>query len=176
MEKILENTLLLMILPWIFGWGILCILEKRKRKNEDGNKDEKSYVIQNDNMFFPFFSLGMFLFSFCLFYTVFFTEFDISEVISVSVFVIFFAILTLDSAIWRVIVDGDIIKYRSFYGITRTYNFNDITKGVYTKKGSLKIYIEGKRIFTFYDNLEFSLFENQMRKRKIPLEYKRKEK
>ena len=57
-----------------------------------------------------------------------------------------------------------------------TYNFNDITKGVYTKKGSLKIYIEGKRIFTFYDNLEFSLFENQMRKRKIPLEYKRKEK
>ena len=40
----------------------------------------------------------------------------------------------------------------------------------------LKIYIEGKRIFTFYDNLEFSLFENQMRKRKIPLEYKRKEK
>ena len=91
-------------------------------------------------------------------------------------FVIFFAILTLDSAIWRVIVDGDIIKYRSFYGITRTYNFNDITKGVYTKKGSLKIYIEGKRIFTFYDNLEFSLFENQMRKRKIPLEYKRKEK
>ena len=55
MEKILENTLLLMILPWIFVWGILCILEKRKRKNEDGNKDEKSYVIQNDNMFFPFF-------------------------------------------------------------------------------------------------------------------------
>ena len=162
MEKILENTLLLMILPWIFVWGILCILEKRKRKNEDGNKDEKSYVIQNDNMFFPFFSLGMFLFSFCLFYTVFFTEFDISEVISVSVFVIFFAILTLDSAIWRVIVDGDIIKYRSFYGITRTYNFNDITKGVYTKKGSLKIYIEGKRIFTFYDNLEFSLFSKKL--------------
>ena len=153
MEKILENTLLLMILPWIFVWGILCILEKRKQKNEDGNKDEKSYVIQNDNIFF-----------------------DISEVISVSAFLIFFAILTLDSAIWRVIVDGDIIKYRSFYGITRTYNFNDITKGVYTKKGSLKIYIEGKRIFTFYDNLEFSLFENQMRKRKIPLEYKRKEK
>lgn len=136
MKKILENTVLLMILPWIFVWGILCILEKRKRKNENGNKDEKRYVIQNDDIFFPLFSLGMFLFSFCLFYSVFFTEFDISVVISVSAFVIFFAILTLDSAIWRVIVDGDIIKYRSFYGITRTYNFNDITKGVYTKKAS----------------------------------------
>ncbi|EFP61137.1 hypothetical protein HMPREF0983_02543 [Erysipelotrichaceae bacterium 3_1_53] len=175
MEKILENTLLLMILPWIFVWGILCILEKRKRKNEDGNKDEKAMLYKMIICSFPFFVRYVFIFILPFLYGVF-TEFDISEVISVSVFVIFFAILTLDSAIWRVIVDGDIIKYRSFYGITRTYNFNDITKGVYTKKGSLKIYIEGKRIFTFYDNLEFSLFENQMRKRKIPLEYKRKEK
>ena len=37
-EKDIRNTVLLMILPWIFVWGILCILEKRKRKNEDGNK------------------------------------------------------------------------------------------------------------------------------------------
>lgn len=59
MKKILENTVLLMILPWIFVWGILCILEKRKRKNENGNKDEKRYVIQNDDIFFPLFSLGM---------------------------------------------------------------------------------------------------------------------
>lgn len=61
-----------------------------------------------------------------LFY--FFTEFDISVAISCSAFVIFFAILTLDSEIWRVTVDGDVIKYRSFYGITKIYNFNDITK------------------------------------------------
>ena len=66
MEKILENTLLLMILPWIFVWGILCILEKRKRKNENGNKDENRYVIQNDDIFFPLFSLG-FYFHFAFF-------------------------------------------------------------------------------------------------------------
>lgn len=169
MEKILENTLLLMILPWVFAWGIICILEKRKRKKDEVGKDEKRYVIQNENIFFPIFSLGTFLFSFYLFYAIFFTQYEISEVVSLSVFLIFFAVLTLDSEFWRVTVDGDIIKYRSFYGITRTYNFNDITGGVYTKKGSLKIYIGKKRIFTFYDNLEFSLFESQMRKRKIPL-------
>lgn len=172
MEKIFENELLLMILPWIFAWGILCILEKRKREKEKGKEDKKRYVIQNDNIFFPIFLSGTLLFSFCLFYSIFFTEFEISEVIAVSVFLTFFAILTLDSEFWRVTVEEDVIKYRSFYGITRTYNFNDITKGVYTKKGSLKIYVGKKRIFTFYDNLEFSLFENQMRKRKIPLEYK----
>ncbi len=55
MEKILENTLLLMILPWIFVWGILCILEKRKRKNEDGNKDEKDMLYKMIIYSFPFF-------------------------------------------------------------------------------------------------------------------------
>lgn len=173
MEKILEKiSLLQLVLPWILVWGILCVLEKGKRKKEKMMKEEKRYVIKNDNIFFPFFLLGTFLFSFCLFYSIFFTEFDISVVISCSAFVIFFAILTLDSEIWRVTVDGDVIKYRSFYGITKIYNFNDITKGVYTKKGSLKIYIGEKRIFTFYDNLEFSLFEQQMRKKKISIEYK----
>lgn len=57
------------------------------------------------------------------------------------------------------------------------FTIEDLLKHYLQKKFHiLKIYIEGKRIFTFYDNLEFSLFENQMRKRKIPLEYKRKEK
>jgi len=78
----------------------------------------------------------------------------------------------LDNKFWRVMVEGDVIKYRSLYGITRIYSFNDISKGVYTKKGSLKIYIGEKRAFTFYDNLEFSLFDQQMRKKKIPITLK----
>ncbi len=78
---------------------ILCILEKRKRKNEDGNKDEKNYVIQNDNMFFPFFFVR-YVFHFFL-YSVFTEFFDISEVISSFCLCHIFAIfLTLDSAIW----------------------------------------------------------------------------
>lgn len=173
MEKIVEKiSLLQMVLPWIVTWGVLCILEKRRKKKEKERKNEERYIIENDGILFPFFLLGTFLFLFCLFYTIFFTKFEISEVIAVSMFAIFFAVLTLDNKFWRVMVEGDVIKYRSLYGITRTYSFNDISKGVYTKKGSLKVYVGEKRIFTFYDNLEFSLFDQQMRKKKIPITLK----
>lgn len=146
------------------------MLEKSKKKKI--SHDEKGYMIENDRMLFPAFLLGTFMFLFCLIYALFFMEFDMSVVISCFAFMLFFTVLTLNIGFWRVSVEGEVIKYRSSYGITRTYNFNDITKGVYTKRGSLKIYIENKKIFTFYDNLEFSLFEEQMRKKKIPIEYK----
>lgn len=56
MEKILEKiSLLQLVLPWILVWGILCVLEKGKRKKEKMMKEEKRYVIKNDNIFFPFF-------------------------------------------------------------------------------------------------------------------------
>lgn len=39
MEKILEKiSLLQLVLPWILVWGILCILEKGKRKNDERRK------------------------------------------------------------------------------------------------------------------------------------------
>lgn len=78
----------------------------------------------------------------------FFTKFEISEVIGVSAVVIFYAVATLDAKFWRVMVEGDVIKYRLLYGITRTYSFNDISKGVYTQRGSL-IYIGEKGFLHF---------------------------
>ncbi len=63
MEKILEKiSLLQLVLPWILVWGILCILEKGKRKKEKMMKEEKRYVIKNDNIFFPFFVRYIFIF------------------------------------------------------------------------------------------------------------------
>lgn len=133
---------------------------------------EKGYTIKNDNILFPVFFSGTILFLFCLGYALFATKFEMSEIISLSVFTIFFAVLALDSKFWRVTVEGNVIKYRSSYGFTKTYDFNDITKGVYTKRGSLKIYIGEKKIFTFYDNLEFSSFEAQMSQKNIPIKGK----
>lgn len=130
--------------------GCTVYIRKEKKEKRKGKKNEERYIIENDGILFPFFLLGTFLFLFCLFYTIFFTKFEISEVIAVSMFAIFFAVLTLDNKFWRVMVEGDVIKYRSLYGITRTYSFNDISKGVYTKKGSLK-YILVKKSFYIYD-------------------------
>ena len=72
MEKIVEKiSLLQMVLPWIVTWGVLCILEKRRKKKEKERKNEERYTIENDGILFPFFLLGTFLFLFCLFYTIF---------------------------------------------------------------------------------------------------------
>ena len=42
MEKIVEKiSLLQMVLPWIVTWGVLCILEKRRKKKEKERKNEE---------------------------------------------------------------------------------------------------------------------------------------
>lgn len=66
----------------------------------------------------------------------------------------------LNIGLWRIEVDNMEITYRSTFGRVRKYNFKDITKGVY---------IGEKRIFTFDDNMEFSLFIAQMNRLHIPV-------
>ncbi len=56
MEKILENTLLLMILPWIFVWGNTMYLRKRENgKMKTEIKMKKAMLYKMIICSFPFF-------------------------------------------------------------------------------------------------------------------------
>lgn len=71
--------------------------------------------------------------------------------------------------LWKVEVNDIEIMYRSTFGSVRKYYFGDITKGVYKKSGAFRVYIGEKRIFTFDDNMDNSLFIEQMNRLHIPV-------
>ena len=78
-------------------------------------------------------------------------------------------IAALNIGLWKVEVNDMEIMYRSTFGRVRTYHFGDITKGVYKKSGAFRVYIGEKRIFTFDDNMDNSLFIEQMNRLHIPV-------
>ena len=51
-----------------------------------------------------------------------------------SFFIVITGACTLHLFLWRVSVRGALIECRSLFGITKCYNFKDITKKVYTRK------------------------------------------
>lgn len=71
--------------------------------------------------------------------------------------------------LWKLEVNDMEIMYRSTFGSVRKYYFGDITKGVYKKSGAFRVYIGEKRIFTFDDNMDNSLFIEQMNRLHIPV-------
>nr|WP_294495156.1 DUF6560 family protein [uncultured Mediterraneibacter sp.] len=159
------------IITWIAVWALLCFLEKRKKKVECKRvKTDKSYIIQNDNVLFPVFLFGTLMFSYCLFNVLTDNTLNFLLVISFLIFSLVCLFATLTVKFWKVEVNNDIINYRSCFGISKQYNFNDITRGVYKKSGALCVYIGQKRIFTFDDNKDYSLFEQQMAEKGISVE------
>lgn len=132
----------------------------RKQKEQE-LLSPSSYKIQSDPVFFWFFLVALpFTGGFLLFCLI---RREVWWVcLTLSLFFALDLIGTLNLGIWKVEVHGTQITYRSTFGKVRTYTFSDITKGVYKKSGAFRVYIGDQRIFTFDDNMDFSLFLRQM--------------
>lgn len=132
----------------------------RKQKEQE-LLSPSSYKIQSDPVFFWIFLVALpFMSGFLLFCLI---RREVWWVcLTLSLFFALDLIGTLNLGIWKVEVHGTQITYRSTFGKVRTYTFSDITKGVYKKSGAFRVYIGDKRIFTFDDNMDFSLFLRQM--------------
>lgn len=133
------------------------ICNQKKQKN----LSPSSYQIQSDPVFFWFFLIFLPIVGGLLLFCLIRRE-DWWVCLSLFFFFMLDLIGTLNLGIWKIEVHGTQITYRSTFGIVRTYSFSDITKGVYKKSGAFRVYAGEKRIFTFDDNMEFSLFIQQM--------------
>ena len=142
----------------------------KNRRNQIQNKREplSHYVICSESYlgwlfaFFGVCSTGLLVYSII-----------IKEALWAILFLLFVSIAMLIAALniglWKVEVHDMGITYRSTFGRVRKYYFGDITKGVYKKSGAFRVYIEEKRIFTFDDNIDYSLFIEQMNRLHIPV-------
>lgn len=169
LDKILD--MIQVILPWLVVFGIFKLMEKRNKKKIEEHEQEKAdeYIITNHKELLWLFVLPAIIFSAVLIYGIIDGQGQIVIVIGFLFFIGALVTAALNAVVWKVEVKGDCIEYRSTFGITRHYNFNEITRGVYKKSGAMRVYVGEKRIFTFDDNVDFSSFEYQMDVKGIPV-------
>ena len=142
----------------------------KNHRNQIQNKKEpwSHYVIQSERYlgglfaFFGVCSTGLLIYSIM-----------IKEALwaILILFCISIAMMTaaFNIGLWKIEVNDMEITYRSTFGRVRKYHFGDITRGVYKKSGAFRVYIGEKRIFTFDDNMDNSLFIEQMNRLHIPV-------
>lgn len=158
------------IIPIASVIGVLGYIIYKKNQKQKSNKESlsKYYLIESEKYLcwlFSFFgacSIGLFIYSI-------YTHEELWVIIFLSIISAVMSIAALSIGLWKIEVNDMEIIYRSTFGRTRKYNFKDITKDVYKKSGAFRVYIGDKRIFTFDDNMEFSLFIEQMNRLHIPV-------
>lgn len=150
--------------------GVLGYIAYKKNSNKKIEKKDcqSIYFIQSEKYLCWLFSLfclcstGVFLYAICI-------NEELWCIILLFIFSMLMLLAALNIGLWKIEVNDMEITYRSTFGRVRKYNFKDITKGVYKKSGAFRVYIGEKRIFTFDDNMEFSLFVAQMNRLHIPV-------
>lgn len=136
----------------------------------ENRENENDYVIKEFRgigvlfLIATIFLIGLLLFAFIDGQANFFI------IVILGFLIVITGICTLHLFLWRVLVRGDLIYCRSLFGITKCYNFKDVTKGIYKENGTLEIYADNKKICAFDKNVDSIMFEYGMRKRKIPIE------
>ena len=81
---------------------------------------------------------------------------------------VFFRFLHPAEGIWKLEVNGDEITWRSTFGRKRTFKFEDITY-CERKKSAIRVYINGKKLFTIDSGIDDSEFMDDIERRRIPV-------
>ncbi len=170
---------ILSLLPWIVAVMVIRIIAIKRINSKidtlskvENRENENDYVIKEFRgigglfLIATIFLLGLLLFAFID------GQANLFIVFVLGFFIVITGTCTLHLFLWRVSVHGDLIEHRSLLGITKHYNFKDITKGIYKENETLEVYIDDKKICAFDKNVDSTMFEYGMRKRNIPIEEK----
>ena len=74
----------------------------------------------------------------------------------------------VNMVMWKLEVNGDEITWRSTFGKKRTFRFGDITY-CERKKGSVRVYVNGEKLFTIDSNIDKEEFMEDIERRRIPV-------
>ena len=142
-------------------------MKKARNQIQIGREPLSHYVIRSEiylSWLFAFFAIcstGLLIYSIVI-------EEALWAILFLLLVSIVMAIAAFNIGLWKVEVNDMEITYRSTFGRVRKYYFADITKGVY-KRAELSGLHRRKRIFTFDDNMDNSLFIEQMNRLHIPI-------
>ncbi len=162
------------VIPYLAVFVILGHIVKLQQKRVKEREEEQKkgiirthYIIKTEKMLTAIFIVAVFLFG----GGTVASAVQQDDLLPPIVFCIFFVVSFIGSVnmiMWKLEVKGDEITWRSTFGKKRTFHFEDITK-CERKKGSMRVYVDGKKLFTIDSNIDREEFMEDIKRRKIPV-------
>lgn len=160
------------VMPYLVVFAILEYIVKlqQKRAKEREEQQKKGiirthYIIKTEKMLTAIFIVAVFLFG----WATVASAIQQDDLFPPLVFSIFFTVSLIGSVnmvMWKLEVNGDEITWRSTFGKKRTFRFEDITY-CERKKGSMRVYVNGKKLFTIDSNIDKEEFMEDIKRRRI---------
>ncbi len=162
------------VMPYLAVFVILeymiKIQQKRAKEREEERKKgiiREHYVIKTEKMLTAIFIVAVFLFGGGMVASAVQQD-DLLPPIGFGIFFVVSLIGSVNMIMWKLEVNGDEITWRSTFGRKRIFHFEDITK-CERKKGSMRVYVDGKKLFTIDSNIDREEFMEDIKRRKIPV-------
>lgn len=134
---------------------LVNLQQKRAKEREEEQKKgiiRTHYTIKTEKFLVVAFIVGTIFFACC-------TAMSLREkedMFVICIFGIFFLVGIsgiVNMVMWKLEVNGDEITWRSTFGRKRTFHFEDITY-CERKKGSMRVYVNGEKLFTIDSNID----------------------
>ena len=153
---------------------VLGYIAKVQKRREEKRTEEKKkgiirikYTVKTEKVLVVIFVIGTIFFGFCLVMGIMQKE-DLFVIFIFGIFVLFGTLGTLNMIMWKLEINDDEITWRSTFGKKRTFHFGDITY-CERKKGSMRVYVNGKKLFTIDSNIDKEEFMEDVERRRIPV-------
>ena len=160
--------------PIVAVLAVLGYIAKVQKRREEKRTEEKKkgiirikYTVKTEKVLVVIFVIGTIFFGFCLVMGIMQKE-DLFVIFIFGIFVLFGTLGTLNMIMWKLEINDDEITWRSTFGKKRTFHFGDITY-CERKKGSMRVYVNGKKLFTIDSNIDKEEFMEDVERRRIPV-------
>ena len=162
------------VMPYLAVFVILeymvKIQQNRAKKREEEQKRgiiRTHYTVKTEKILVGLFVVGTIFFACCTALS-FIAKEDIFVICIFGVFLLVGVIGIVNMIMWKLEVNGDEITWRSTFGKKRTFRFEDITY-CERKKGSMRVYVNRKKLFTIDSNIDKEEFMEDIKRRRIPV-------
>ena len=153
----------------IFGY-IARVREKKDKEREEEQRKgivRTCYVVKTEKVLTIIFIVALILFGWGTIASAIQQE-DLFPPIVLGILCLISLAGSLNMIMWKLEVNGDEITWRSTFGRKRTFKFEDITY-CELKGRAVRVYVNGKKLFTIDSGIDDSEFMEDIKRRKIPV-------
>ena len=162
------------MMPYLAVFAVLGYIGRAQQKKAKEREEEQKkgiirtcYVVKTEKILTSIFIIGIFFTGGLVVASVIQQE-DFFPLFVFGIAFVVFLIGSLNMIMWKLEVNGDKIIWRSTFGKKMTFYFDDITY-CERKKGSIRVYVNGEKLFTIDSNIDKTEFMEDIKRRRIPV-------